>query len=484
MKISVEIPHHSLRLLCAAWLCLAATVRADRTVAPPPIEGAIEGEAMTILERSALLEPQGVPGASDEKHLWWHGGPRVGEHFTVGFKVEKGGRYRVAAGILKARDYGIVTIAINDQPPGEPVDCFDAFDVSMHRQELGVFDLAAGENRLTVKMIGANAQALKEDMFGLDYLLLSPVSDVGAKAALPASQPFATHLGVSPPGGPRVDARQFVRIYDPSIDESVPWYINDHTFIRAKDGTWHLFGITHAEPANPLEEKQFAHATAPSLAGPWTKQKIALDADPRCGEPVLWAPHVIEHEGVYYLFYCAGDADHTKYKLHVATSIDLTSWKRSDTNPLVVDGFDARDPMVTRIGDQWVMYYTATSEPSGGNHVIFAVTSDDLMHWGNKRVVFTAPQRGTFAGPTESPFIVKRGEAFYLFCGPWAGYSETHVFRSKDPFAFMPSQQVGEIASHALEIVQDTDGTWYASHAGWGQGGVSLAPLTWEEAKH
>ena len=37
----------------------------------------------------------------------------------------------------------------------------------------------------------------------------------------------------------------FRRVFDPSVGEKEPWYINDHTFIRASDGTWHLFGITH-----------------------------------------------------------------------------------------------------------------------------------------------------------------------------------------------------------------------------------------------
>ena len=38
---------------------------------------------------------------------------------------------------------------------------------------------------------------------------------------------------------------EFSKIYDPSGGEKQRWYINDHTFIWAKDGKWHLFGITH-----------------------------------------------------------------------------------------------------------------------------------------------------------------------------------------------------------------------------------------------
>ena len=72
----------------------------------------------------------------------------------------------------------------------------------------------------------------------------------------------------------RVEAGEFTRVYDPSVGEAERWYINDHTFFRDRDGTWHLIGITHAEPMSPHDEKHLAHATAPSLHGPWTKQPI------------------------------------------------------------------------------------------------------------------------------------------------------------------------------------------------------------------
>ncbi len=63
------------------------------------------------------------------------------------------------------------------------------------------------------------------------------------------------------------------------------------------------------------------------------------------------------------MFYCAGGRDHGRYKIHLATSKDLWSWERHEANPMVVDGYDARDPMILRHGDIWIMYYTATSEP-------------------------------------------------------------------------------------------------------------------------
>lgn len=283
-----------------------------------------------------------------------------------------------------------------------------------------------------------------------------------------------------------VECGAFTKIYDPGVGEKDPWYINDHCFVQDTNGTWHMFGITRQEPAEPEEEIHFAHATAKTLLQqPWKKQPFALDVatNPPWNETHLWAPDVIFHDNLYYMFYCAGDQDHAKYKIHLATSPDLKTWARSPKNPMVVDGFDARDPSVFRVKDQWVMYYTATSKPSGGNHVVSYVTSDDLLTWTNRGVVFSDPSVGTGAGNTESPFVMQRGDLFYLFIGPCGDYDGTDVFVSGDPFHWSIRDKAGHFPAHAAEIVRDNDGKWYISRAGWGRGGLYLAPLTWKDGE-
>lgn len=289
-----------------------------------------------------------------------------------------------------------------------------------------------------------------------------------------------------PSDRPIVSAGSFKKFYDPSIGEQETWYINDHCLIRGDDGQWHMFGITHAEPAAPLDERNFAHATSNELtASPWTKQPFALITDESWGERHLWAPHVIKHEDLYYMFYCAGADDNTRYRIHLATSSDLWHWERHASNPLIEDGYDARDPMVLRVGDQWVMYYTATDQPIGGYHIVACRTSTDLLNWGERRIVFQDAESGTFGGGTESPFVVRRGEYYYLFIGPRGDYNlhydRTEVFRSTDPFAWRQEDVVGEIASHAAEVVRDEHGQWFVSRCGWGRGGVYLAPLLWND---
>lgn len=298
----------------------------------------------------------------------------------------------------------------------------------------------------------------------------------------------------------RVEAGPFERIYDPSVGEAQPWYVNDHTFICDRDGTWHLIGITHPEPMDPFDETALCHATAPSLRGPWTKHAFAMTASEADGETQLWAPHVIEHGGRYWLFVCAGGPSGDRYRLHLAVSDDCWTWTRSPSNPLVVDGFEARDPMVLRLDeDRWVMYYTATSSPSGGNHVVAATFSSDLVTWSGRTIVYRDELVGTGAGPTESPFVVRGPDLrWYLFCGParygeamarvaagerprWGSvYSSTVVLVSDDPLSFARADEVGMLEAHAAEVIVDpTDGSTWVSHCGWGQGGVYLAPLRW-----
>ena len=295
-------------------------------------------------------------------------------------------------------------------------------------------------------------------------------------------------------GRERVEAGPFELVYDPSVGESERWYINDHTIFRGLDGTWHLIGITHAEPAFPHDEKHLAHATAPALHGPWTKQPFAMSADETAHETLLWAPHVIVHDDRYWMFVCAGGADMTAYRIHLATSDDAVTWTRHEANPMLVDGYEARDPMVLRVGDRWVMYYTATETPTGGHHIVAAVESDDLVHWGERRTVYTDEAVGAMGGPTESPFVVERDGRYHLFIGPdWKAFMEafettgrydpeayrrTKVMVSDDPLHFDAADVVGVIDAHAAEVVVDEDGSTWISHCGWGQGGVFLAPLS------
>ncbi len=86
--------------------------------------------------------------------------------------LKKSGKYRVSAVMTKARDYGIVQIYLNGRKAGEPIDLYNPQVIATEPPvPLGVHDLIEGEQKLTIQILGANPQAVKSHMFGLDYLI-------------------------------------------------------------------------------------------------------------------------------------------------------------------------------------------------------------------------------------------------------------------------------------------------------------------------
>ena len=76
--------------------------------------------------------------------------------------------------LTKARDYGIVRLSLDDQPPGEPIDLYHPKVVPTGPIVLGTQDLSQGQHKLTIEICGANPKAVKSYMFGIDRIDLKP----------------------------------------------------------------------------------------------------------------------------------------------------------------------------------------------------------------------------------------------------------------------------------------------------------------------
>ena len=285
-------------------------------------------------------------------------------------------------------------------------------------------------------------------------------------------------------------------IYVPSISnsrlvfDSNPAYLNDHTVFQAADGQWHLIGITHDKVLGgklpvPWAEEEFAHATAPALAGPWTALPRILQVDRKLGETHVWAPHVVSHAGLYYCFY-AGGGGHWDAMINLATSSDLMTWTRYPADPLFRDFYDARDPMVLQDGDRWVLYYTKTYSREERLSTVAFRTSDDLVRWSEPGFAFierTLPATLANSQYTESPFVAGYRGLYYLFlCTPDLNYKATRVFVSADPLHFEEADEITTLAAHAGEVVRDGE-RFYLAHAGWFYDGLYLAELTWQPGR-
>ncbi len=189
-RFDMEIWHHRKdttmpELAVATYWYAAAGTTSNRTppkpedlmvAAAPPykaerVAGALEGEELKITVKSGTIEPQPVDGCSNEQHLWWRDA-KVGDKMAVAFDAPQPGIYRVYARFVKANDYGIIQLSINGEKAGEPIDFYHTSVGVTEEKFLGEFELKTTGNELRAEITGANEKAIKNYMFGLDYLRL------------------------------------------------------------------------------------------------------------------------------------------------------------------------------------------------------------------------------------------------------------------------------------------------------------------------
>jgi hypothetical protein len=127
---------------------------------------------------------------------------------TLPFEVEWPDRYAVAAGIVKAANFGIVRFAIDGRPIGESIDGYAAATSRPDAIALGTLELAKGKHTVTMTVTGKN-DAATDYRAGLDFLELdsqkagneppSAVDDTAAAGSVDAT--LSLTLGASPSFG-------------------------------------------------------------------------------------------------------------------------------------------------------------------------------------------------------------------------------------------------------------------------------------------
>jgi len=175
---------------CTAYWYLAPGGRdpygplpADQRMAwPEPdvkrVKGTIEGEKMEILAKTAgNPHPQELTGLGDQwsanTHLWWTGA-QPGDKLDLALPVKEDGTFRIAAQLTKARDYAIVQLYLDDEKLGDPIDLFNPGVIPTGEMDLATRALKKGTSKFTLEIVGANPDAVKSYMAGVDYLKLVP----------------------------------------------------------------------------------------------------------------------------------------------------------------------------------------------------------------------------------------------------------------------------------------------------------------------
>jgi hypothetical protein len=99
---------------------------------------------------------------------------------TLPFEVEWPDTYAVAAGIVKAANFGIVKFAVDGRSTGAPIDGYAAATTRPDAIALGTLELSKGKHTVTLTVTGKN-DAATDYRAGLDFLELD-----SEKAGTPA----------------------------------------------------------------------------------------------------------------------------------------------------------------------------------------------------------------------------------------------------------------------------------------------------------
>ncbi len=103
--------------------------------------------------------------------LWWTQA-EPGDKLEIALPIKEDGKYKIGAVLTKANDYAIVQPFVNGQKAGPPIDLYNTSVISTDLLPLGEFQLTEGEHNLTIEIVGANEEAKKSYMFGMDRLII------------------------------------------------------------------------------------------------------------------------------------------------------------------------------------------------------------------------------------------------------------------------------------------------------------------------
>lgn len=175
------------RLLRALWLLLALgvflTAASGRPPRPQPVAptGLIEAESLTVVAKSREFEWWLQPTTSFPGGSWSQDGhmfaleTRRGDWIDLALPPAPAGEYRVSLYFTRARDYAIVSVSLNGQPLGEPIDLWAGSGAEpMKPVELPPRALGGDGDVLRIRVEDTNPAASPPFyQFGLDGVRLS-----------------------------------------------------------------------------------------------------------------------------------------------------------------------------------------------------------------------------------------------------------------------------------------------------------------------
>ena len=259
----------------------------------------------------------------------------------------------------------------------------------------------------------------------------------------------------------------------------------DFTIFQATDGTWQLISCLRKTACPGGGRLLYRWEGGRLTDSDWKPLGIFRLADPALGqtEGKIQAPHCIEVDGRYYLFYnsngayCMVGDDGKTFRHHRTLQGDL----RFFDMPRDVMLFDNR----THDG-LWYAYFTDIvpgKYPAQKNHTVGARTAKVLEGpWSKRKLdigVVSEPPRGYPFAYAESPFVLYRTGWYYRL-------EQMNVLASRSPTEWtgpilctLADEPLGTLAP---EIIEHEGEFFVAGYRDWGNSGIWMSRLGWVPA--
>ncbi len=155
--------------------------------------GLIEGENLyieAINSAKGYIEHQPMtsysPAWSCDTQMYC-AGFKVGESISFTLPAPKSGEYMLLASFANAKDYGTIQTLVNGDEVGSPIDTYGTIVTADYLTEIGTVKLTKGyTNTLAFEITGKNASSTNY-YFGIDFVLLVPVSEYTSLSELDLS---------------------------------------------------------------------------------------------------------------------------------------------------------------------------------------------------------------------------------------------------------------------------------------------------------
>tara|TARA_Y100000310_G_scaffold219541_1_gene220935 strand:- start:444 stop:1709 length:1266 start_codon:yes stop_codon:yes gene_type:complete len=218
-------------------------------------------------------------------------------------------------------------------------------------------------------------------------------------------------------------------------------WIADHSIIE-NDGVYHLFFHDKRNNGNIVHYETLDFLN-------WEYSGVVINSsnsNTDWDDFSVWAPHVIEHEGIFYMFYTgvashdSGTPDNFSQRIGLLISYDLYNWERVEVNncgegcvyDCVADwstvgipgnhNNQCRDPFIFKDGERWLMYTTVKRIDSLKASVGVA-ESYNLIDWNPLNFIDVVNM-----GQAENSILLNLNGGYYLFAKCWGAFSDCYPY--------------------------------------------------------